>query len=1062
MSVLQEFRNAAFKDTSFANLMQKRVYNILLIATKYDSFMLEDDGRVDEQIFNEYMSLSLRYPPRFRQVTTEQEAMKVLSRHSFELIIFMPNMVDRDIFGTAKKIKEKYPATPIVVLTPFSKEVSKSIAHEDISAIDYVFSWLGNSDLLLAIIKLVEDKMNAPADTRSVGVQVILLVEDSIRFYSAALPQLYKVVLEQSREFAKEALNEHQKTLRMRGRPKILLARSYEEAVELYEEYKGYILGVVSDFSFMREGVKDPLAGLRFCRKVRGMEYLDCFVPRNDDTPRNDGTSRNDDTPHNDDTPRNDGATRNDIPIILESSETDNEKYAEELGAAFISKNSKTYPMDLRSNVIERFGFGDFVIINPASGQEIMRIKDLKDLQSKLFSIPDDSLRYHLTHNHFSRFLYSRALFPPAELLRQVDVSAYDDMNEARQFILEVIVQYRKMKNVGVVAVYQKERFDEYSNFARIGDGSLGGKGRGLAFIGAMIKRNPEIDYPKLTVNIPKTVVLCTDIFDEFMETNNLYSIALSDVSDEEILKYFLRSGLPTRLISDLMAFFEVIKGPVAVRSSSLLEDAHYQPFAGVYSTYMAPFVSDKYEMLESVSNAIKGVYASVYYRASKAYMLATSNLIESEKMAVVLQEVVGRQYGRRFYPTISGVAKSLNFYPVGEEKTEEGIVNIALGLGKYVVDGGVTLRFSPFHPRNILQLSTVEYALKSTQTQFLALDLTGDCFVPRNDGLNKGDEHKNFGTDDSYNLLRLSIREAEKDGVLKYLTSTYDPRDNIIRDGYYPDGRKILSFSGILKHNTLPLSSLLANILKLGCKEMGRPVEIEFAVDIAAGCRDEGVLYLLQIRPIVDNKEILDEDLSVIDPSSCLLFSHNALGHGIISDVYDIIYVRTRGYNAAASNMLASEIVALNRKFTASGQGYILVGPGRWGSSDPWLGIPVKWSDISNARVIAEISRSDRHIEPSQGTHFFQNLTSNGVGYFTIRQSEQSTFKIIDNGNLKVEGTADCFVPRNDALNEIFNEEFLDAQSAVYESDYLRHVRFPHPVIIKMDGKRGVGVVLK
>ena len=489
MSGIPDFQNLVFKDTSFANLMNKRIYNVLLIATKYDAFMLEDDGRVDEQIFNEYTSLSLRYPPRFTQVTTEEEALAELKDRNFELIICMPNMDNRDIFAAATEIKIHYPNIPIVVLTPFSKEVSKRIANEDLSAIDYVFSWLGNAELLLAIIKLIEDKMNAPDDTASVGVQIILLVEDSVRFYSSALPHLYKFVLEQSQMFAKEALNDHQRTLRMRGRPKIKLARTYEEAVRIFNQYRDNMLGIISDMSFMHDGVKDPYAGYKFGQYVRKTGLI--------------------------------------IPFVLESSEASNKVYAKELGASFIDKNSKSYPQDLRKKIMQRFGFGDFVILNPQTKEEIMRIKDLKDLQKKVFHIPDDSLVYHLSRNHFSRFFYSRAMFPPAEVLKRVDVSDYKDMDEARKLIFDLIVQYRRMKNSGVVAVYQKERFDEYSNFARIGDGSLGGKGRGLAFIGAMVKRYPKLEHDHFVVTIPKTVVICTDIFDEFMETNELYPVVL-------------------------------------------------------------------------------------------------------------------------------------------------------------------------------------------------------------------------------------------------------------------------------------------------------------------------------------------------------------------------------------------------------------------------------------------------------------------------------------------------------------------------------------------------------
>ena len=983
MSGIPDFQNLVFKDTSFANLMNKRIYNVLLIATKYDAFMLEDDGRVDEQIFNEYTSLSLRYPPRFTQVTTEEEALAELKDRNFELIICMPNMDNRDIFAAAKEIKIHYPNIPIVVLTPFSKEVSKRIANEDLSAIDYVFSWLGNAELLLAIIKLIEDKMNAPDDTASVGVQIILLVEDSIRFYSSALPHLYKFVLEQSQMFAKEALNGHQQTLRMRGRPKIKLARTYEEAVRIFNQYRDNMLGIVSDMSFMHDGVKDPYAGYKFGQYVRKTGLI--------------------------------------IPFVLESSESSNKVYAKELGASFIDKNSKSYPQDLRKKIMQRFGFGDFVILNPQTKEEIMRIKDLKDLQKKVYQIPDDSLVYHLSRNHFSRFFYSRAMFPPAEVLKRVDVSDYKDMDEARKLIFDLIVQYRRMKNSGVVAIYQKDRFDEYSNFARIGDGSLGGKGRGLAFMGAMVKRYPKLETENFNTNIPKTVVICTDIFDEFMETNELLPVALSDADDETILKYFLRASLPASLIDDLMAFFDVVKSPIAVRSSSLLEDSHYQPFAGIYSTYMIPRLEDKYEMLRLLSDAIKAVYASVFYRDSKGYMTATSNLIDQEKMAIVLQEVVGNRYNDHFYPTISGVARSLNFYPIGNEKAEDGIANIALGLGKYIVDGGQTLRFSPRHPHNILQMSTMDFALRETQTRFYALDLKNLA--------------EQFSIDDSFNLQRLGLKEADADGSLKYIVSTYDPYDQIIRDGYYPGGRKILSFVNILQHDVFPLAKTLDELLRIGQAEMGRPVEIEFAVNVDPNNHDKATFYLLQIRPIVDNKEIMDEDLTQVGNEETILSSTSVLGHGIVTDVQDIIYVKSGAFNSSNNQLIAYEIEKLNRRFTEEEKNYVLVGPGRWGSSDHWLGIPEKWPHISNARVIVECGLENYRVDPSQGTHFFQNLTSFGVGYFTINP-------------FKGDGW--------------FDEEYLNALPAVEDTEYLRHIHFDKPIVIKMDGKKSLGVVLK
>ncbi|MDB9030036.1 PEP/pyruvate-binding domain-containing protein [Parabacteroides distasonis] len=983
MSGIPNLKDLVFRDTPFANLMNKRIYNVLLIATKYDSFMLEDDGRVDEQIFNEYTSLSLRYPPRFTQVTTEEEALNELKNRNFELIICMPNMDNRDIFAAASEIKVHYPNIPIVVLTPFSKEVSKRIANEDLSAIDYVFSWLGNSELLLAIIKLIEDKMNAPDDTASVGVQIILLVEDSIRFYSSALPHLYKFVLEQSQMFAKEALNDHQRTLRMRGRPKIKLARNYEEAVRIFDQYRDNMLGIISDMSFMHNGVKDPYAGYKFGQYVRKTGLI--------------------------------------IPFVLESSEASNHVYAKELNASFIDKNSKSYPQDLKKKIMQRFGFGDFVILNPHTKEEIMRIKDLKDLQKKVFQIPDDSLVYHLSRNHFSRFFYSRAMFPPAEVLKHVDVSDYKDMDEARKLIFDLIVQYRRMKNTGVVAVYQKDRFDEYSNFARIGDGSLGGKGRGLAFIGAMVKRYPKLESDNFAVNIPKTVVICTDIFDEFMETNELYPVALGDADDETILRYFLRASLPSRLIEDLMAFFDVVKSPIAVRSSSLLEDSHYQPFAGIYSTYMVPKIEEKYDMLRTVSDAIKAVYASVFYKDSKAYMTATSNLIDQEKMAIVLQEVVGSRYNDHFYPTMSGVARSLNFYPIGNEKAEDGIANIALGLGKYIVDGGQTLRFSPRHPHSILQMSTMDFALRETQTRFYALDLKNMAEA--------------FSVDDAFNLVKLGLKDADAEGSLKYIVSTYDPYDQIIRDGYYPGGRKILSFVNILQHDVFPLADTLDQILRIGQQEMGRPVEIEFAVNMDPSDHTRATFYLLQIRPIVDNKEIMDEDLSLVKNEETILSSTSVLGHGIVGDVQDIIYVKTGAFNSSNNQLIAYEIEKMNRSFTDQEKGYVLVGPGRWGSSDSWLGIPVKWPHISNARVIVECGLENYRVDPSQGTHFFQNLTSFGVGYFTVNP-------------FKGDGW--------------FDEAFLNAQPAVEETEYLRHVHFDAPITIKMDGKKSLGVVLK
>ena len=971
-----------FKDTSFVNLMTKRIFNVLLVANPYDAFMLEDDGRIDEKIFNEYMNLSLRYPPRFTQVSTEEETWRQLQNTKFDLVIVMPGTDNSDTFDIARTIKKKYSDIPLVVLTPFSHGITARMEHEDLSIFEYVFCWLGNTDLLVSIIKLIEDKMNLEHDIKEVGVQMILLVEDSIRFYSSVLPNLYKFVLKQSQEFATEALNAHQRTLRMRGRPKIVLARSYEEAMHLYNRYEKNVLGVITDARFPREGIVDSMAGIKLMNEIRKRDPF--------------------------------------MPLILQSSEVDNERYARRYEASFVDKNSKKMNVDLRDIVSEHFGFGDFIFRNPNTFEEVARVRNLKELQNIIFSIPKESLLYHISHNHVSRWLYSRAMFPPAEFLKQISWDEFQDIDAHRQIIFEAIVKYRKMKNQGVVAIFQRDRFDRYSNFARIGEGSLGGKGRGLAFIDNMVKRHVEFDeFENASVAIPKTVVLCTDIFDEFMDTNGLYQVALSDASDETILKAFLRARLPERLMEDFFAFFNVVKSPIAIRSSSLLEDSHYQPFAGIYSTYMIPYLEDKYEMLRMLSDAIKGVYASVYYKDSKAYMQATSNVIDQEKMAVILQEVVGTQYGDRFYPSISGVARSLNYYPIGDEKAEEGTVSLALGLGKYIVDGGVTLRVCPYHPTQVLQTSELEIALRETQTQFYALDL-------KNDG-------HDFSLDDGFNLLKLSVREADKDGALQFIASTYDPYDMVIRDGIYPGGRKVITFANILQHDVFPLAKILQLVQQYGQAEMRRPVEIEFAV-LLNQAKKTGTFYMLQIRPMVDVKADLSEDLNLISEDSLLLKSFNSLGHGVMEDIHDLVYVKTDGYSASNNPAIAYEIEKLNRKFLDEGKNYVLVGPGRWGSSDSWLGIPVKWPHISAARVIVEAGLTNYRVDPSQGTHFFQNLTSFGVGYFTI----------------------------NAYMNDgIYNQAYLNEQKAIEETNFLRHIHFEKPIKVKMDGKKKIGVVM-
>ena len=1011
-----EWNEFYLKDVSFVNLMTHRIFNVLIVANPYDAFMLEDDGRVDEKIFDEYVELGSRYPPTFTQVSTTEEANEVLRTTDIDLVICMPGNADNDAFTVAREVKAQNPNIPCVVLTPFSHGIAKRIQDEDMSIFDYVFCWLGNTNLILSIIKLIEDKMNIEHDIREAGVQMILLVEDNIRFYSSVLPNLYSYILAQSKRFSTEALNPHAAAQRKRGRPKVVLATNYEEAMAIYDKYHDNTLGVISDTRFPMHAVPgrlshveegDPEAGIKLLREIRSRDEY--------------------------------------VPLILESSESVNRFRAQAEGFRFIDKNSKTMNLDLRQLLEEHMGFGDFVFRDPKTRQEVARVSSLKELQDTIFKVPRDSMLYHISRNHMSRWLCARAIFPVSAFLKHVTWHKLKDVDAHRQIIFDAIVQYRRMKNIGVVAVFDRGKFDRYAHFARIGEGSLGGKGRGLAFLDNIVKRHPELNKLEgATVAIPKTVVLCTDVFDEFMESNNLYPIALSDIPDEEILHHFLRAQLPDAYIADFFTFFEATNSPIAVRSSSLLEDSHYQPFAGIYSTYMIPHLDDKYEMLRLLASAIKAVYASVYYKDSKAYMTATQNVIDQEKMAVILQEVVGKQYGDRFYPNISGVLRSLNYYPIGDETAEEGIASLALGLGKYIVDGGQTLRVSPYHPHQVLQTSELETALRETQTRFYALDMrspgqmqresqSGGVAAGQPSAVAGGHPEIVFSVDDGFNLLKLKVKEADNDGALNYIASTYDPYDQVIRDGLYEGGRKIISFAGVLQQGIFPLPEILQMAMKYGAESMRRPVEIEFACNVNAD--KTGDFYLLQIRPIVDSKQMLEEDITAYGDEQCLLRSHNSLGHGISEDVTDVVYVKTGDNFTAANNpAIASEIEQINRKFLDAGRNYVLVGPGRWGSSDYWLGIPVKWPHISAARVIVESGLKNYRVDPSQGTHFFQNLTSFGVGYFTI-----NTY----NGD------------------GVFQQELLDQMPAVEETEHVRHVRFEHPLKIMMDGKKQEGVVL-
>jgi len=974
-----------FTDTSFDLLMQKRIHRVLVICSNYDNYMLEEDGRIDEQIFNEYASLNLRYPPTFVQTDNAADAFKILQDGNIDLVISMLSLKGTDVFVLAKRIKSHYKNIPIVVLTYFSREVSLRLEGEDLSAIDYVFCWLGDASLILAIIKLIEDKMNADYDIENIGVQAIILVENSIRYISSYLPNIYRIVLLQSLDFQREALNEHQRMLKMRGRPKILLANNFNDALALYKKYKYNVLGVISDISYKRDNIPDEDAGIELCKVVM--------------------------------------ADDDQVPFLIQSSSTTHKKIAEELGAGFINKYSKSLSLELRNFIIQNLAFGPFVFRNPDTLEPIAIATDLQSLQQKLLTIPDSTLEYHATRNHFSKWLNARALFPVAQMFKYIRKEDFETMDEMRRFLYVAISSFRLGKGRGVIAKFDKASFDEYQIFSRIGEGSIGGKARGLAFINSIIKNNKLFNkFPDVLITIPRTVVLSTDIFDEFMDHNNLYSIALSDFSDDEILNRFINAELPGHVYQDFYAFLAVSKNyPIAVRSSSKLEDSHYQPFAGIYSTYMIPRIADNKIMVKMLSDAIKEVYASVYYKASKAYMTATANVIDEEKMGIVLQEVCGNRHGEIYYPTLSGVARSINYYPIGSEKAEDGIVNIALGLGKLIVEGGLSLRFSPKYPKKILQLSSPDAALRDTQKEFCALDLNVNSFVP--------------STDDGVNILKIDVKDLNNDAALRYVASTYDRTNNVLRDGIIHPGKRVITFSSILQHKTFPLAEILSTLLEIGHREMNNPIEIEFAANLETPPGTPKIFNFLQIRPIVHTEETQNINLDHIKISDTIIYSEAALGNGVFKGIYDLVYVKPESFIAANNKNTAVEIDKINAMFVKLGIGYVLIGPGRWGSADPWLGIPVKWQHISGARIIIESGLKNYRIDPSQGTHFFQNLTSFRVGYFTI----------------------------NPFINEgYYDVDFLNKLTVVYEDNYIRHVKFEKPLEIMIDGKKHKGVILK
>ncbi|MFA6334883.1 MAG: PEP/pyruvate-binding domain-containing protein [Bacteroidales bacterium] len=973
---------------NYKTLMQIRIRKILMICSSYDAYTLEEDGRIEDQIYKEYVDLNLSNPPTFTWVTSSVDALKLLDTDDdFDLIISMYNVGELDVFSFSKQVKKDLPEIPFVLLTNFSKELSRLIENEDCSCIDHIFSWHGNADLILAIIKLFEDRLNADDDILGAGVQSILLVEDSVRFYSTYLPTIYKLVLQQSAEFLKEALNEQQQKLRKRARPKILLATNWDEAVSLYERYKQNLLGVISDVGFIIHK-NDPSAsekldaGIDLCKKIKS------------------------DDPH--------------MPFLLQSSQESVREVAQELGVGFILKHSKTLLLELSDYISEVFVFGDFVFRDLNSGEIIGRAKDLKDLQHLVMEIPENVLLYHASRNRLSKWMYSRGLFSLANKMKTAHESHFKTIDDLRQYIVQAIIDYRILLGHGVVARFNPNSYSQYIWFARLGDGSLGGKARGLAFINSMLQKYDLLDkYPGVKILIPRTIVVATDYFDEFIRLNGLQYVIKADITDEEILSEFVSSRLPETLVADLKVYLKYATGPLAVRSSSKLEDSHYQPFAGIYTTYMIPLTKNEDQMLRLLGKAIKSVYASIYFASSRAYIQATSNLISEEKMAVVIQDVCGTEDSGYFFPTLSGVARSINFYPIGAEKPEDGIVNIALGLGKLVVEGGKTLRFSPKYPKHILQLSTPQLAMRDTQNVMYALNL-------------KPEEFKT-SIDDSVNLQKFDINQIKHFRNMNFVASTWDMQSQMITDSNLEEGRKIITFAHILKHDTMPLAKLISDILEISQQELRSAVELEFAVNMDVPKGQDVIFNFLQIRQITDSQDNKSLDWEHINTSDSVIFAQKALGVGVIEGITDIIYVRADNFDSAHTQEMAEEIDTLNARMRDSKRHYVLVGPGRWGTGDPWLGIPIKWPHISEAKVIVECGLKNFRVEPSEGTHFFQNLTSFGIGYLTINP-------FMGDGR--------------------FDIDRLNSMEALYESKYFRQVTFSTPLYIFIDGRKNKGIV--
>jgi CheY-like chemotaxis protein len=969
----------------YQDLMSHRINSILLVSSLYDSFILGEDGHLYEMLLSEYMGLNLSHTPGITRVSGGREALEMIGeKGGFDLIITTLRLADMHALDFARELRKNGNAVPLVLLTYDNRELNELVASHDVSCFDKVFMWQGNFRILLAIIKCIEDILNVERDTRIAGVQSIILIEDNVRFYSSYLPIIYTELMRHTQNVIAEGINLAHKLLRMRARPKILLCENYELAWNYYKTYHETVLGVISDAFFPRRGESDPSAGVEFAKAVKNRHP--------------------------------------DIPILLQSDNPEYEQRANEVGASFLLKNSPTLLSDLQKFIIRNFNFGDFIFRLP-DGAEVGRARDLRELEQKIYTIPDESLLYHGARNDFSNWLKARTEFFLAHKLRPHKVSDYSSLDEVRRYLISCLREYHVAQHRGTIIDFDPDTFDPSDSFARIGGGSLGGKGRGLAFGNSMINNYHLRDrFDGINIAVPPTVILGADVFDHFIEYNELSDFALSAASDEEIVNRFLNAEMPDYVLQWLQDLLRVTKYPLAVRSSSLLEDSQYQPFAGVYNTYMIPNSHHDLEVrLVELLSAVKRVYASTYTTRARHYIKATSYRLEEEKMAVIIQKLVGQQHNGRFYPDISGVARSHNFYPISPMNSEDGITSVALGLGIIVMEGGATVRFCPKYPRHLVQFSSVEDSLAYSQKEFYALGLL--------------DPAVEYDPQRESTLLKLGLDTAEEDNVLGAVGSTYSPEDHAIYDGIARSGIRIVNFAPILKNDFFPLAEVLLLLTDLSRRGMSTPVELEFSVNLSVPSGQPKEFRLLQLRPMVISHEREQLEIGNIEPEKMVCRSGQVLGNGLIDSIYDVIVVDKDRYDRAKSVEVAREIGLYNLELEEKSVPYLLIGVGRWGSADPWLGIPVNWDDITGARVIVESDFKDMKVTPSQGTHFFQNLTAFDIGYFTVS---------------------------SDNCDDFVDWKWLSEQTPIKKRAYIRHLKFDNPLIIKMNGHKNEGIIIK